>query len=170
MKPKSCILVRPQGFVRAAAEGGLELTAEILAIGMAQQEFRQRMGVRRHVERFVRADAGVGAGGHVAHGVAAGFARGDADGGQAPHHAGRVLDVHVVKLKVLARGDVGDAVGVFLGQFGHGFQLRGVQPAGGDLDALHARGVPHGVRALGQVAGGIGHLLHFLPSWRWPLS
>ena len=35
--------------------------------------------------------------------------------------------------------------------------------AAGNLDALHPRRVPHRIRALGQLARGIGHLLNFLP-------
>ena len=170
MKPTSCRLVRPQACCAQPLNAGLNLRPKFWQSGMAQQEFRERAGVGRHVERLVRADAGVGAGGHVAHGIAAGLARGDAGGGQAAHDAGRIFDVDVVKLEVLPRGDVGDAVGVFLGQFGQRFELRGVQAADGNLDALHARRVPHGHGPLGQVAGGIGHLLTFSPSWRWPLS
>ena len=117
---------------------------------MAQQKFRQRARIRRDVEHFVLADAGVGAGRHVAHGISASLARGDAGGGEAAHQAGRVVDVDVVKLKILARGDVRDAVGIFLGQLRHGFQLLGVQPAAGNLDALHAGRVPHRIGALGQ--------------------
>ena len=45
------------GVLRAAAERRLELAAEILAVGMAQQEFGQRAGIGRDVERFIRANA-----------------------------------------------------------------------------------------------------------------
>ena len=130
------------GVLRAAAERRLEFPAEILAIGMAQQKFGQRARVRRDVENFVLADAGIGAGRDVAHGISAGFARGDVRGGEAAHQAGRVVNLNVMKLKILARGDVRDAVGIFLGQLRHGFQLLGVQAAAGNLDALHARARP----------------------------
>ena len=52
----------------------------------------------------------MGAGGHVAHGIAAGFAGGDTGGGETPHDGGRVFNVDEVKLDVLAGGDVRDAV------------------------------------------------------------
>ena len=104
------------GMLRAAAERRLEFPAEVLAIGMAQQEFRKRARIRRDVEHFVRADARVGASGDVAHGISASLARRDARGRQPPHHAGRVVNVNVVKLKILPRGHVRDAVGIFLGQ------------------------------------------------------
>ncbi len=75
--------------------------------------------------------------------------------------ARRIVDVDVVELKILARGDVGDAVGIFLGQIGHGFELIGVHAAAGNLDALHARRVPHRVGTFGQLAGWIGNVLDF---------
>ena len=97
-------------------------------IRMAQQEFGQRAGVRRDVEFLIRANARVGASRHVADGISAGLARGDVRGGQAAHHAGRILDVDVVKLEILASGDVRDAVGILLGQFRQRLELLGVQP------------------------------------------
>ena len=75
-----------------------------------------------------------------------------------------------MKLKILAGGDVSDAVGIFLGQLRHGFELRRIEAAAGNLDALHAGRVPHGVGAFGQIAGGISDFWTFFPSWRWPLS
>ena len=53
-----------------------------------------------------------------------------------------------MKLKVLTGGDVRDAVGIFLRQFRQGFELRGVQSAAGNLDALHARSIPQGAAGL----------------------
>ena len=73
------------GVLRAAAERGLEFPAEALAVRVAEQEFRQRAGIGRDVEDFVLADAGIGAGGNIAHRISAGFARGDIRGGQAAH-------------------------------------------------------------------------------------
>src|SRR5579863_8843689 len=102
--------------LRAAAESGLELSAEILGIGMAQQEFCERPGVRSDVEYFVLANTGVGASGDVANRIAAGLARGDIRSRETPHQRRRVVNVDVVELESLARGDVGDTVGIFLGQ------------------------------------------------------
>ena len=136
--------------LRATAESRLEFPAEILTIGMPQQKFGHRAGVGSDIERFVRADARVRAGRDVAHRIAAGLSCGDSRCGQAAHHSGRIFDVHVVQLKILASGDVGDTVGILLRQFRQCFQLRGVEPAARNFDALHARSVPHGVRPLGQ--------------------
>ena len=115
------------GFVAAAGERDLELAAEVLRVGVAEQEIRRRLGVGRDVERLRAADAGDRASRDVADRVAAGLAGGDADGGQAAHDGGRVFDVDEVELEVLARGDVGDRVGVFLGELGQHFQLARVQ-------------------------------------------
>ena len=121
---------------------------------MAQQETRDRVRVGRHIEGLLAADTRDGAGGHVAHRISAGFARGDADRRQTPHQRGRVFNVDEVKLNVLAGGDVRDAVRVFLAEIGQHFQLGGVQAAEGNFDALHARRVPEGVGAF-RVGGGI---------------
>jgi hypothetical protein len=102
--------------VLAARERRLELAPEVLHVGMAEQEAHQRLRVRRDVERLGLAHARERARGDVAHRVAARLARGDADRREPPHQVGRVLDVDVVELDVLARGDVQDPVGVLLGQ------------------------------------------------------
>ena len=112
------------GFVRAAGERDLEFAAEILRVGMAQHEVRDGFRVGRDVKSLRAADAGDGAGGHVANGIAAGFAGGDADRGEAAHERGRVFNVNEVELDVLAGGDVGDAVGVFFAEVGEHFELR----------------------------------------------
>ena len=59
-----------------------------------------------------------------------------------------------MKLNVLARGDVRDAVRVFLAKVGQHLQLGRVQAAERNLDALHARRVPQGIGPL-RLAGGI---------------
>ena len=117
-----------------------------------------------------RADAGERAGGDVAHGVAARFARGDADRRQPPHEGRRVFDVDEVELEVLARGDVRDAVGVLLGELGHDLELLGREPAERDLDPLHAGRVPDASAPLVgfRTVYASGRLS--VPSWRWPLS
>ena len=125
----SCMLARPQACCAQPLKDVLEFPAEILAVRMAQQKFGHGPGVRRDVEHFIRADPRIGASRDIAHRISAGFARGDVRGGQAAHQAGRIVDVHVVKLKVLPRGHVRDAVGVFLGQLRQRFQLRGVKSA-----------------------------------------
>ena len=143
----------------AAGESDLEFAAEVLALGMAEQVVSRHLRVGRYVESLIAADAGDGAGGDIADGVAAGLARRDADRGQPPHRCGRVFDVDVVELKVLPRGDVGDAVGVLFRQLRQHLELRRVQAAERDLDALHARGVPEGVGTFGGRAAGVGEAL-----------
>ena len=146
----------------AAAERRLKFSAEILAIGMAEEEFSQRPRIGSDVEHFVLASSRKRAGGDVADGIAAGFARGDIGGGEAAHQAGSIVNLNVMKLDILPGGNVRDAVGVFLGEFRHGLQLIGVHSATGNFDALHAGRVPHSAGALSQVAGGIGNFLKFL--------
>ncbi len=148
------------GMLRAAAERGFEFPAEALAVRVAEQESRKRPGVRGDIENLILANAGEGAGGNVSDRVPAGFARGDSCGGQAAHDRGRIVNVHVMKLNVLTSGDVSDSVGVLFRKFRQGFKLRGVQAAGGYLDALHSRSIPEGIRPLGQTPGGVGELLH----------
>src|SRR5262249_22475424 len=138
------------GVLPATGQCDLELTPEVLRVGMAEQEAHDRLRVRRDVERLVAAHAGKRAGGDVADGVAARFAGRDTDCGEAAHDVGRVVDVDVVELKVLAGGDVTDGVGVFFGEVGEHLHLFWVQPAGGGLDALHAGCIPEGVGSLQQ--------------------
>ena len=123
--------------LRAAAERRFELPAEVLAVGVAQQELGQGASVWRDVEHFIRADACVGAGRDVANRISAGLTGGDARGGKAAHKTGGVLDMHVVKLKILPGGHVRDAVGILLRQLRQSLELSGVESAGGNLDALH---------------------------------
>src|SRR5215467_3734315 len=111
------------GFFGAPGKGDLELAAEVLGIRMAQQEVRKRLGVRRDVEGFGAADPGDRAARYVPYGIAASFPGRDPDGGVAAHEGGDVCDVDKVKLEILARSDVRDAVGIFLGKFGQGFEL-----------------------------------------------
>ena len=54
-----------------------------------------------------------------------------------------------MQLKILAGRHVGDAVGIFLGQFRHDLHLGRIEPAEGQLDPQHAGGVPHRAGTLG---------------------
>jgi hypothetical protein len=137
------------GLLLAARERGLELAPEVLDVRVAEQELHQRPGVGRHVEGLGPADARHGAAGHVSDRIAAGLPGRDADGGQAPHQVRRVLDVDVVELDVLTRGDVQDAVRVLLGERRELVELVGRDAAEGDLDAHHPGRVPDRLRALG---------------------
>src|SRR5262249_35603536 len=77
----------------------------------------------------------------------------DAYGRESTHYIGCILDVDVVQLHVLARGDVANSVGVFLSHVGEGVHLIRVQAAEGDLDALHARRIPDSFNALRGLGG-----------------
>ena len=150
------------GFVFTAGKGDLEFAPEVLAVRMTEEEMGQGVGVGGDVECLGAADAGQGAGGQVAHRVAARLAGGDAHGRQAAHQVGRIVDVDIVVLDVLAGGDVQNFIGVLFGQVGQRFHLLDVQTAEGNLDAQHARSVPEGVGALGLFLGKIQRL-HLRP-------
>ena len=83
------------------------------------------LGPRADVEHLVGAGAGEVAALHVAHGVAAGLAGGEADRGEEPQHLGRLLELHEVELDVLAGGEVAPAPRVGLGDVGHHLELVG---------------------------------------------
>jgi len=70
--------------------------------------------------------------------------------------------VHVVKLKILPRGNVRNSVGILFRQFRHDLKLIGIQSASGNLDALHSGRIPERVRTLSQIAGRKIQLLDLL--------
>ena len=123
------MLARPQACCEQPLNDGLNFRPKFWQSGWPSRNLDKRAGIGSDVEGFIRADARVGAGRDVAHRVAAGFARGDARGGQRRISAGRIVDMNVVKLNILPRGHVRDAVRVFLGQLRQRFQLAGVQPS-----------------------------------------
>ena len=135
----------------AAREGGLELAAEVLNVVVTEQELEQCVRVGGDVEGLGVTDPSQGAGGDVAHRVAAGLTGGDAHGGQPAHQIGGVLDVDEVELEVLPGGHVQDAVGILLGKFGQHLELVGIQASEGHLDAVHPGSIPFGVGSLGEV-------------------
>ena len=142
------------GVLSAAGERDLELTPEVLDIGVAQQEAHRRLGMRCDIEALVAADSGDRTGGHVSDGVAARLAGRDTGCGKPPHQRGGVVDVDIVELDVLTGGDVAHAVAVFLGQIREGVHLGGREPAERDLDPLHPGRVPDGVGPLGPPVRG----------------
>src|SRR5690606_35678889 len=83
-------------------------------------------------------------------------------GGQTPHDVRGVLDVHEVELDVLAGRDVEDLIRVLLGELADRLELLGAQLPHRDLDALHARRVPHRVGPFGQLTGRVVELLGLL--------
>ena len=134
----------------AAAECRLEFASKILRIRVAEQELRERVCVGSHIERFVLTDTCEGATGDVAHRVAAGLTGRDADRSQAAHQRGSVINVNVVQLEILARRDMGNPIRIFFRQFGHHLQLLRIHSPVWDLNPLHSRRVPDGVRPFGR--------------------
>src|ERR1019366_10123036 len=104
----------PASVLRAAAKGRLELSAEVLAVGMAQQEFGQGTRIWGDIENFIRANTRVGASCHVADRVAAGLPSGDICRRQAAHQTGSIADVDIMELNILPGRHVRDAVGILL--------------------------------------------------------
>ena len=142
------------GLVFASGKSDLELPAEVLRVAVTQEEFRAGPGIGRHVECLGPAHAGKGAGGHVTDGIAAGFAGCDAHRGQSVHEIGRIVDVDVMQLDVLARGNVQNTIRILLGKLGQHIQLIRGQAPERNLDPLHPRCVPHRIRPLDQVSAG----------------
>src|SRR5688572_29650707 len=104
---------------------------------MPQEVARQRLGVRRHLEHFGRRRSGVRAARHVAHGIAAGLARGQPRRGHLAHRRLGVLQQHEVELHVLPRGDVAEAARVLRGDVREDACLQAGHDALRRLDAQH---------------------------------
>src|SRR5438552_2111051 len=120
---------------------------------MTQQELRARFRVRCDIENFAPAHTCNRACRDVTNRIAARFSRRDAHRPQPPHHVWRVLNMDVVKLKVLARRDMEHAVGIFFRNFRKRIQLIRRHTSERNLDALHSRRVPERLRPLGRITG-----------------
>src|SRR5256885_2606051 len=101
------------GLLFASGEGDFELAAEALRIRVTQQELRAGLRVRCDVEDFAVAHARERARRNVTNGVAAGFARGDADSREPSHQVWGISDMDIVELEILASSDVKHTVGIF---------------------------------------------------------
>ena len=124
-------------FIGASFERDLEFARQRRAEGMPQQIARRRFRIRRHVEHLGRRHAGERAAGDVAHRIAAGFARGDASVGEHAHRGFHVMQLHEMKLDVLASGDVAEAAREPLTHVGERLELRGGQDALRHFHAQH---------------------------------
>src|SRR5207249_694108 len=138
----------------AAGEGDLELARPVMKLRMPEQITRHAEGVGRHVKHFARANSCQRAPCDIAHRIAAGFARREARLSEQPHYRGNVLELHEVKLHVLARGDVATAGRVRIPNLGEGTELRRCQNPRRNFDAehLHAR-LPLAIGAMLQAEG-----------------
>ena len=101
--------------VAAAIEGELELARQVAGEILAQEGVGEALRVGAHVEDFVLREPGPRAGGHVADGVVAGFAIGQADIGQQVHQVRYARQGHEVILNVLPRGEMAAAAAEFVG-------------------------------------------------------
>ena len=123
----------------AALEGDLELARQRRAERVAQQVAGQRLRVRRDVEPLVGGNAGVRAGGDVAHRAAARLPGGQPRVGEAAHRRLDVVQLDEMKLHVLPGGDVAEAARVALADVGERLELLAGQDALRDLDPQHLR-------------------------------
>ena len=139
-------------FGAASRESHLELTAEILAIRVAEQEICQRVGVRGDVERLRAADSGKWATRDVPDRVAAGFARRQAGRREIAHRQLDVVQLDEVELDVLPRGDVAELARVLLPRRRQRVELGAVENALRNLHPQHRRvvGLPLTVGAAHQ--------------------
>ena len=101
------VMDRHPGMVgRTAFEGEFKFARQILTDRIAQEIFRDGMRVRPDVKDFLLGHTGIRAGRHIAHGVAAGFARGQAVFGELLEHPGNIAALDMVHLNGLAGGDM----------------------------------------------------------------
>ena len=123
----------------AAAEGQVDPAGQddVQLGGAATTAAGHGPGVGPAVEGLVEADAGVGAGHHVAVGVPARRPVGEAEGVAGGEHGGHGPGRHVVQLEALAGGDVDPALAVGVGERGHRPGLRRADPPAGHADADH---------------------------------
>ena len=111
--------------------------------------------IGRGVKDFVGVHAGGRGADHIADGVAAGFPAGQARRPQQAQHGRALRQGDVMKLHILAGGDVALVQGgVGFGHFAQGFQGRRRQDAAGDFDPNHLDfGLPLAVHPLPQAKG-----------------
>ena len=121
----------------AAGEVDLELAGQALGERVVEEVLEGGLGPRADVERLVGAGAGEVAAHHVADGVAAGLAGGEADGGHVAQDGGDLLEVDEVELHVLPGGEVAPAAAVGLGDVGEHVELLGGDRAVGHLHPHH---------------------------------
>ena len=152
----------------APGQGNLEFPRQALIQRVSQQMVGNGLGIRRHVEDFPLAHAGQVTGRHVAHGIGARFSRGEPHFREFSHHRTDLLQWNKVELNVLPSGDVADAGGIGVGQFGEAAELVRRQAAEWNFDShhLHVR-LPLSIDAvlqperLEQVHGGFPVLYPF---------
>ena len=123
--------------VLASLEANLEFPAHVLADRVSEHEVFKGFCIWRYVERGGRGNAGLMAGGNVPDGIAAGFARRDADVRELAHHVGNVSDGYEIKLYVLTCGEVDESAGVFIRNVRKTPELYRAHASERDLYTLH---------------------------------
>ncbi len=156
LREKSEVVDRRRDVIlRASLEGDLELARQRGRQPVPEEKSRERFRVRGDVEPLVLRDAGIGTRGDVAHRVAARLPRRQPGVGEAPHGRFGVVQLHEMKLNVLARGDVPESPRVFLADVGKREQLIACQDALRHFDAEHlgVGGLTLAVRAADETEG-----------------
>ena len=157
-----------------AGKGGLELAGKGLGDGMADAETHIGGQIGRGVKNFLGVHAGGGRADHIADGVAAGFPAGQSRRPQQTQDFGTLRQGDVMKLDILAGGDVALMQGgVGFGHFPQSFQGRRRKDAAGDFDPNHLDfGLALPVHPLPQAKGSELGIILFprLEPGRFPLK
>ncbi len=121
----------------AGGDGDFKFAREIVEIGIAAEFPVESKDHGRNIGNFVGVEPGEWAAGNVADYIAASAGGAQADGLEAFEHFGEGFDFEPVELDVLANGEVGDAIAMFIGKSGDGAELRAGEQAVGNADAEH---------------------------------
>ena len=151
------------GMLATARKGRLEFAPKVLPVGMAQHEVRERVGIGRYIEGFIAANARERTRRDVPNGVPAGLAGRYPNRRKPPHEIGRIADVNVMHLKVLARRNVQHPDRVLFRKVRHRLQLIRTYPARRNFQTHHARSVENRFGAFGNVFARIVDFLRALP-------
>ena len=125
--------------MRACGDRDLVLARQVGVLAIAVEESRRLGDERRHVEKLVVVDARDRASRDIAHDVAASAHRGEPDALELLENLRKLVERDVVKLDVLARGQLALVAAVGLGDFTDRAEPLGAEDAAGDFDAHHER-------------------------------
>ena len=119
----SCMVTKPQGFCSQPENATFTLRPKSWVSGWPIKNFEQALayGVVSNVSSWQIPASGQAV--TLRTTLPQASRRRDPDGSEPAHERGRIVDVHVVKLDILARRHMDHTVGVFLGKIGQGFQL-----------------------------------------------
>ena len=123
----------------AGRDRDLVLARQVGIVRVAVEECRYLVVERGDVEQLVVGETGDGAARQVADGVAAGSDRRQADVAQPVEHGRQRAELEVVQLDRLAGRQLSRSAAVLVRELTDRAQLRGCDPAGGQLDPKHER-------------------------------